>query len=65
MGTLHVLKGGNMEGSLMGDYHAAFTRIGNALGLGGVFGVHFGYEQIEQRAKAMAEHVSNLERLLP
>jgi hypothetical protein len=34
----------------MREWIGAFTRIGNALGLEGRFGVRFGYEQIEQRA---------------
>lgn len=32
------------------EFCEASTRIGNALGLEGKFGVHFGYQQMEQRA---------------
>jgi|GEM_PF-5454637 len=41
---------GTENGSIR-DFCAAFTRIGNALGLDGTFLVHFGYEQIETKAK--------------
>lgn len=40
----------------------AFTRIGNALGLEGRFRSHFGYEQIEVRAKDAMIRMASLER---
>lgn len=50
------------EVRLYRDWIAAFTRIGNALGLEGSFMVHFGYAQIEQRAKDAMIRMESLER---
>lgn len=48
----------------LNDWMAAFTRIGNALGLEGRFPVHFGYEQIEQRARDTVARMDSLAQLL-
>jgi hypothetical protein len=51
------------EVRLYRDFINAFTRIGNALGLEGQFMSHFGFEQIEQRAKDAMVRMESLERM--